>query len=330
LTFGKGYDRIKERELFVIEIVLIIKSSGVRLEDATEENEMKLKVAGSQRSSIAKLGIGCIVCLLLGFAVLLHAQDKTKAEFIATKPEMRSAEKPEPDAAKKQEMIEAKEQTETQRNRFRQRQNRATVDFGENAAFYNVIIDNDLFRPLGWTPPNNEPAYSLVGTAVHPDGVIAQATLLEKRSNRYHFVTIGEKLGDITVKDIQAKQVVLEKDGEPMTLKTESLQFLATKRGGGDQGSEGGGSEKAGDGAARDPADARRRQMEAEERRQLEMKKQAAAAWGVDLKVVEEKLRNASPEQRQEIMREVRRRAGARRAGNRAGAGNRGRANRDR
>ena len=289
---------------------------------------MKLKVAGSQRSSIAKLGIGCIVCLLLGFAVLLHAQDKTKAEFIATKPEMRSAEKPEPDAAKKQEMIEAKEQTETQRNRFRQRQNRATVDFGENAAFYKVIIDNNLFRPLGWTPPNNEPAYSLVGTAVHPDGVIAQATLLEKRSNRYHFVTIGEKLGDITVKDIQAKQVVLEKDGEPITLKTEALQFLTTKRGGSRAGEGGESGKDGGDNAARNQANANQ-QAEAAKRRQMEMKEQIEVL-GINQKELAEKLKNASPEERQEIMREVRRRAGARRAANRAGnrGGNRRGANR--
>ena len=201
---------------------------------------MKLKIANSQRSVIAKLGSGCIVCLLLGFGVLLHAQDKTKTAFIATKQGMDSVEKPEVDSAKKQEMMKAKEQAETQRNRFRQRQNRVPVDFGENAAFYKMIIDNDLFRPLGWTPPNNEPAYSLVGTAVHPDGMIAQATLLEKRSNRYHFVTIAEKLGDITVKDIQAKQVVLEKDGELITLKTEALQFLTTKRDGGSKAGEGG------------------------------------------------------------------------------------------
>ncbi len=274
---------------------------------------MKLRVAGSQRSVIAKLGLGCIVCLLLGFGVLLHAQDKTKTVFIATKAEVSSVEKSEVDSAKMQEMIKAKEQAETQRNRFRQRQNRATVDFGENAAFYKMIVDNDLFRPLGWTPPNNEPAYSLVGTAVHPDGMIAQATLLEKRSNRYHFVTIGEKLGDITVKDIQAKQVVLEKDGEPITLKTEALQFLTTKRDGGSKAGEGG-SEKDGgdngDNTARNQANARQRQIEMKE--QIEV-------LGINQKELAEKLKNASPAERQEIMREVRRRAGARRAANRAG-----------
>ena len=286
---------------------------------------MELRVAGSQRSIIAKVGSGCIVCLLLGFGVLLYAQDKTKTEFIATKQEMSLVEKPEVDSAKMQEMMEVKKQAETQRNRFRQRQNRATVDFGENAAFYKVIVDNNLFRPLGWTPPNNDPAYSLVGTAVHPDGVIAQATLLEKRSNRYHFVTIGEKLGDITVKDIQAKQVVLEKDGEPITLKTEALQFLATKRGSSRAG-EGGESGKEGDeGAAKNQANARQRQMEAEKRRQMEMKEQMAAL-GISEKELEEKLKNASPAERREMMREVGRRAGARRAASRGG--NRRRADR--
>ena len=27
----------------------------------------------------------------------------------------------------------------------------------ENSSFYQVIIDNSLFRPLGWKPPNKEP-----------------------------------------------------------------------------------------------------------------------------------------------------------------------------
>ena len=264
---------------------------------------MKLRIAENQHTVIAKFGIGCVVCLLLGFGILLHAQEKTKADFIGTKPEV--------DPAKMQTMLKMKEQAETQRNRFRQRQNR--VDFGENEAFYKVIIDNNLFRPLGWTPPNNEPAYSLVGTAVGTDGGIAQATLLEKRSNRYHFVAIGEKLGDITVKDIQAKQVVLEKEGKPITLKAEALQFLTTKR-----GREGGSEEsgKEGDNAGNDQANAKQRQMEAAKRRQMEMKEQVKVL-GIDQKELGEKLRNASPAERQEIMREIRRRAGSRRAGNR-------------
>ena len=272
---------------------------------------MKLRIADGKQNIIMMLGIGCVICLLLGFGILLHAQEKTKTDFIGTK----------------SEMVKMKAQPEGQRNSFRQSQSRAAVDFGENAAFYKVIIDNNLFRPLGWTPPNNEPTYSLVGTAVDADGVIAQATLLEKRSNRYHFVTIGEKLGDVTVKDIQAKQVILEKDGKPITLRTETLQFLTTNRGRADKTGEGNqnASEKGGNNnAGSNQANAKQRQMEAEKRRQMEMKEQVEML-GINQKELAAKLRAASPAERQEIRREIRRRAAANRR-----SGNRGRANRDR
>ena len=282
---------------------------------------MKFKIVNHSRNIIVKLGIGCVVCLLLGFGFLLHAQDKTEVEFIATKPELNPTKQPEIDSAKTQEIMKMKEQAAPQRSRFRERQqNRRQIDFGENAAFYKVIIDNNLFRPLGWTPPNNEPAYSLVGTAVGADGTLSQATLLEKRSNRYHFVTIGTKLGDMTVKDIQAKQVTLDKAGEALTLKAGTLQFLSTNRErGGNNGTQAreGQAEKAGNmNAQNSQANAK---AEAEKRRQMEMQKQAAA-FGIKAGDLREKLRDASPEERQEIMREIRRRSA-----NRRGRGNRNR-----
>ena len=270
---------------------------------------MKLKIVNNRGSIIAKLGIGCVVCLLLGFGILLHAQDKTKAEFIGTKPEMNAANMKAVNAEKMKEMTaakmkavaEEKEQAAARGNRFRARQNRGAIDFGENAAFYKVIIDNNLFRPLGWTPPKNEPAYSLVGTAVGADGAISQATLLEKRSNRYHFVTIGSKLGDLTVKDIQAKQVTLDGTEKPITLKTGELQFLATNRGregsGGDRSSEKEGNNNAEQNSAK--------QMDAEKRAQQERQKQAAAQqkWRQEMM---EKMKDVSEEERREIMQKMR------------------------
>ena len=266
---------------------------------------MKVKVANNQRNIAAKLGIGCIVCLLFGFGVFLYAQGKMKVEFIATKPEINPGKKVEMDSAKTQAMAKMKEQAAARTDRSRRRQNRGSIDFGENAAFYKVIIDNNLFRPLGWTPPNNEPAYSLIGTAVGVNGTVSQATLLEKRSNRYHFVTIGTKLGDVTIKDIQAKQVILDKAGKPMTLRAGELQFLTTSRGrengrGGQSGE--GQSEKDGNNQAKNQDNAK---MDAEKRRQLEMKNQAAA-WGMKANELAEKIRNASPEERQEIMQKMR------------------------
>ena len=264
-----------------------------------------MKIANNWGGIIIKLGIGCVVCLLLGFGVLLYAQEKAKSGFIGTKPEldtpkMKAAEKT--NTAKMLAMAKAEKRVEPQRNRDWGRQNRGGgVDFGENAAFYETIVDHNLFRPLGWTPPNNEPAYSLVGTAVDPNGAISQATLLEKRSNRYHFVTIGTKLGDMTVKDIQAKRVILDKAGEDITLKTGELQLLTAKPGrerdrGGERGE--GGSESADNNEGRNRAN-----QAAEKHRQMEQKRRATAQREQLKRDIMEKMRHASSEgERREIM----------------------------
>lgn len=177
-------------------------------------------------------GIGGVVCLFLIFALRApHAQDKPAGDVVATKTEP---------SATKQEALKAeaaKRGAATQhRARTRQRQASGKVDFGENEAFYRVIIDNNLFRPLGWKKQDDEPSYSLLGTVVDGDTGIAQAILLEKRSNRHHFVSIGEKVGDATVKEIQPKQVVLDEAGKAIKLRTNSLQFLTQQRGAGREG----------------------------------------------------------------------------------------------
>ena len=280
-----------------------------------------MKIANHRGSVITKLGIGCVVCLLLGFGILLSAQERTKSEFIGTKPGMDAVKMKEMAAAKRRAMAKAPEQAQPQRDRTWGRQNReAGVDFGENAAFYKTIIDHNLFRPLGWTPPNTEPSYRLIGTAVDPNGAISQATLLERRSNRYHFVTIGMKLDDMTVKDIQDGRVVLDKTGEDLTLKTGEFQTLTIKRErsgdrGGDRGE--GGSERADNNNAEQ---SRAAQMEAEKRRQMEQKKREYSREQMRREAME-KLRNAkSPGERREIMEWMRKEFG----------GDRGRRDRDR
>ncbi len=260
-----------------------------------------MKIANKRGSVITKLGIGCVVCLLLGFAILLYAQEKTKSAFIGTKPGMDTAKTEEKKTSKMLAMAKAKEQLQPQRNRSWGRQNRGgSVDFGENPAFYKTIIDYNLFRPLGWTPPNNEPTYSLASTAVNPNGAISQATLLEKRSNRYHFVTIGTKLGDMTVKDIEARRVILDKAGETITLKTSEWQPLTAKRErGGDRDRGESDSEKADNNNERQ----NRGNQAAEKHRQMEQKNQSAAKREQLRRDIMEKMRHASSDgERREIM----------------------------
>ena len=93
--------------------------------------------------------------------------------------------------------------------------------------FYRTIIDNNLFRPLGWTPPRPIEPYRLLGTILPTDEKTQpQAIIQAAAGNKTHIVTIGDKLDvDTKVIDIQAKQIRLETAGQQKTLHLKS-RFL--------------------------------------------------------------------------------------------------------
>ena len=98
----------------------------------------------------------------------------------------------------------------------------------QNLDFYKTIIDNNLFRPLGWRPTRPREPYRLIGTIIPTDEKIgAQAILQTTRGNTTYIVTRGDTLdADTTVIDIQVKQVTLEKVGKQRTLNLNTSPWL--------------------------------------------------------------------------------------------------------
>ena len=81
----------------------------------------------------------------------------------------------------------------------------------DNDDFYQIIIDNNLFRPLGWRPPaKNKITYKLLGTITNSE-TPARAILQDKASQRTYTVSIGETLGDFQVTEIQPRRITLKK-----------------------------------------------------------------------------------------------------------------------
>jgi len=101
------------------------------------------------------------------------------------------------------------------------------ADF-QKTEFYRTIVDNNLFRPLGWRPPRPKDAYDLLGTLIFTDGKSeAQAILRHTTTGKTRPVGINDKLDtETTVIDIQAKQVTLETSGHQRNLKLNSTPFL--------------------------------------------------------------------------------------------------------
>jgi hypothetical protein len=165
--------------------------------------------------------------------------------------------------------------------------------------FYRVIIENNLFRPLGWQRPNRNPEYALIATWIGTQGAVAKALVMERKSSELYYVARGEKVGDAIVENIAANQVSLKDSNDIVTLKAEAIQFLSSSSRSGERSGERGGSA---------------------ERERNERGAQRGARRGAigEDEALREWLRNASPEERRRKLEAIRRqRQGAGRRGGR-------------
>lgn len=99
-------------------------------------------------------------------------------------------------------------------------------------AFKRMIVENNLFRPLDWTPPRRVEPYRLLGT-IHPtdDSRPLTAILQTTAGDRTLIVSTGDQIGASTeVVSIEGKQVTLETDGQLRTLKLTTTHWLNPAR----------------------------------------------------------------------------------------------------
>jgi len=101
----------------------------------------------------------------------------------------------------------------------------------QESEFYRTIVDNNLFRPLGWTPTRPREPYRLIGTLLPTAADTPARAILETTSGETRqTVSVGDKLdADTTVTDIQPKQVTLEREGLSTTLRLAPQTFLNAK-----------------------------------------------------------------------------------------------------
>lgn len=102
-----------------------------------------------------------------------------------------------------------------------------TVD--PQKTFYNTIIENNIFAPLGYKPPQKTPTYRLLGTKIPVDKITETTAMLQETvgEKKIHFVTIGTKIGqDMMVMDIQPKQIIIKKDNRQIRIKLNTRILL--------------------------------------------------------------------------------------------------------
>lgn len=92
--------------------------------------------------------------------------------------------------------------------------------------YYQVIVTNNLFRPLGWKEKKSGPSYTLLGTVIARNRGDSKALILDKNTKQTYYVAVGEKIGNAAVEKIASKKVVLRQQNGGSELKLGPLTFL--------------------------------------------------------------------------------------------------------
>ena len=96
---------------------------------------------------------------------------------------------------------------------------------------YDIIAENNIFRPLGWkqesplpvtstvapdpiaeTPPAPPPTYALILTGIVKDGADWIAIVEDRERNEGVFLRHGEPLKDVHVQDIMSEHITLTRN----------------------------------------------------------------------------------------------------------------------
>ena len=91
--------------------------------------------------------------------------------------------------------------------------------------FYQVIITNNLFRPLGWTKPKTPPAFELIATVMRSKGN-HKALLRNTRNRKVYYAAVGDELeAGVTVEKIESRQVTANENGKLTVYRLKRLNF---------------------------------------------------------------------------------------------------------
>jgi len=109
---------------------------------------------------------------------------------------------------------------------------------GEDSDYYKVIIEKNLFRPLGSGAEQKGPSFALLGTVIaKTKGDVDRALIMNYQRNQSVYVAEGEKIGDARVEKIEPRHVTLFHEGEMKDFYIQEVAFIGSQgRGGGRRG----------------------------------------------------------------------------------------------
>ena len=180
--------------------------------------------------------------------------------------------------------------------------------------YYKIITTNNLFRPLGWKPPDLTPKYELIGTWISINTKTRVAYVRDTRTNQIHRMGIGDNLNGVVINNI--KRNALEMNGGK-NYESPTMQFLnfSTSRRSSKRSSTSGSGSKT---------NTNQTTKEKEEQTTTSRTtRRSGRTGGANWEAQAQRFQNASPGERQQMIEQFRSMRGNR------GGGNRGRRSRN-
>ena len=185
--------------------------------------------------------------------------------------------------------------------------------YGDGYSYYNIISENNLFRPLGWTKPDPTPKYELMATIISE--TYTRAYIRDVRYGRDYFVGIGDNIGDNNVQKIIRGMVEL---GNGKKIKGESFGFIATDVRKGTKTNQ-----KKGRGKSTSSGTGTKITKTKEDTGVRQRTSSRGRTGNVDWQAQIQRFQNASPEERQSMIEQFRAMRGNRGGGSRGRRRNR-------
>ena len=113
------------------------------------------------------------------------------------------------------------------------RKNSKTKSTPSQSNFYKVIVDNNLFRPLGYKKSKSDPAFQLIATLIDREKGESKALIQSNKDRKIHYVRIGEAFAGAKVKKIEPFKVTLFHDGKSQEFSISRGNLIGKVGGGG-------------------------------------------------------------------------------------------------
>ncbi len=99
----------------------------------------------------------------------------------------------------------------------------AIINAQTGMEYYKVITTNNLFRPLGWKPPDLTPKFELIGTWISVNTKTKVAYVRNIRTNKIDRLGIGDTINGNVIDNIKQNEVQMNKGG---SYESPTMQFL--------------------------------------------------------------------------------------------------------